>query len=179
MRKRFLQRVAECDKLDELKELVKPWLENKLSQTSLSDLPYNNTTTYMQYVEYFPLVGLAWLKREIVGSSAPLTEENLPNRLRQSIVHTCSHLANFKEWFYLCEEILFCLALNETDPVFSNNSQGTWCDLFSPVLANTEVSFYDRATLLVKRCVDVTQESQTELFSQAFKTAVHVYDGTK
>ena len=82
----------------------------------------------------------------------------------------CERLAYFKEHFVICERILFLLAQNETEHVYSNNSQGVWSDLFGIIGANSDLPFNTRIETLFKRLRECnnTASTNSELFNRAF-----------
>ncbi len=167
LRKRFYDRVDECGLIrGEVEEALASWFLKKYPCT-YDALEKGNSNEIMLFVEHKPEIGLKWLKKIILDQpDSKLSETNyfFP---RREVVWTCEHLANFKEWFSDCEEILFKLACNEVEHGISNNSKGVWSDYFSILLANTEVDFFQRYSLLIIRAKSCNKNN-LDLFSKAF-----------
>lgn len=170
MRKRFFDRVNECAMSKEVNEALASWFCKKYYKSDLELLNYNNAHEAMMFIEHNPEVGLHWLKNAVNNASDNELKSfgSYINRSRRHVVWTCEHLANFKEYFFDCEEILFKLAENECELAISNNSQGIWSGLFSIMLANTEVPFCDRYDILIKRALEYGNNEDIELFRKAF-----------
>lgn len=161
MKKRFINRIEECHESfrQEVSEELSEWFLETFYEHKI-DLLNNveNAKVFKVYTEFSPEIGLRWLKRTLNNASK---EELLDfkggngffgsNKERRYIVWLCEHLACFKEYFWMCEEILFILAQNETELHISNNSKGVWMGLFTPILSNTEVPFEPRYDLLLRR----------------------------
>lgn len=172
MRRRFFDRVDECSMSKEVNEALASWFCKKYYALDLNDLNYTNVSEVMMFVEHNPKIGLKWLKT-IVNNATDAEAQyfgSIINTCRRHVVWTCEHLANFKECFFDCEEILFKLAENECEEGISNNSQGVWSSYFSIFLANTEVSFYKRYDILIKRAVECIGEKFMTLFIKAFSS---------
>lgn len=170
MKKRFIDRVNECDSSirDEVMKELNEWFEDKYGELTLGKFNKSIIKETQRFIEFSPQRGLNWIFNIINNS----TNEELLNFKgylgRREIVWTCEHLANFKEYFYICEKILFKLALNECERGITNNSQGIWSDYFY-VHANTEVSFYDRFNILLKRVKEYKSNQDLNLFKKAFQ----------
>lgn len=172
MRRRFFDRVDECSMSKEVNEALASWFCRKYVTSDLNVLDYTNVLEAMMFVEHNPEIGLKWLK-DVINTASDVEIQSfgkIINTCRRHVVWTCEHLANFKEHFGDCEEILFKLAKNECEMWISNNSQGVWSSYFSMFLANTEVSFFERYDLLIKRAVECTNEKDINLFKKAFST---------
>lgn len=170
MRKRFFDRVNECAMSKEVNEALASWFCKKYYKSALELLDYSNAHEVMMFIEHNPEVGLQWLKTAVNNASDNELKSfgSFINKSRRHVVWTCEHLANFKEYFFDCEEILFKLAKNECEGAISNNSQGIWSEFFSIMLANTEVPFCDRYDILIKRALEYEDNEDAELFRKAF-----------
>lgn len=191
MRIRFFERARECGDMtwEEVKGALAPWFRSKYGKTRWEIFPRlggSNTTSLtlgddalfpireaLIYVEYVPEEGLQWLYSLIVTAGDEILKTfSGYSSGRREIVWTCEHLACFHEHFEKCEEILFHLALNETEHRISNNSRGVWSNLFGLIQSNTEVPFEDRFHLLLHRMEIYQSEWETELFDQALSAAL-------
>lgn len=173
MRKRFFDRVNECAMSKEVNEALASWFCKKYYKPDLQLLNYSNAHEAMMFIEHNPEVGILWLKTAVNKASDKELKSfgSFINRSRRHVVWTCEHLANFKEYFFDCEEILFKLAENECEVAISNNSQGIWSGFFSIMLSNTEVPFYNRYDILIKRAIEYENTEDAELFRKAFSVA--------
>ena len=161
--RRFLERTRECSGIDDHE--VATYFLAKFPTHSLEYITSDNCDTMALFIEYFPKDGLGWLYEAITCSDC----SNFYERERQVIVHVCEKLSFFKEHFYICEEILFSLAQNETDTSYSNNSQGTWADLFAISLSTPCVSFSERYSLFLKRAGQCTGTKGIAMLNKAFE----------
>ena len=80
-------------------------------------------------------------EKTFLGSSRP----------RRLLVSLSEELAQFKEYFFDVEPILFRLALEEVEPSIGNNATNTWKGLFRILSSGTEVSFSQRFEILKRR----------------------------
>jgi len=174
MRKRFFDRVNECAMSKEVNEALASWFCKKYYKSDLKMLNYSNAHEAMMFIEHNPEVGLPWLKSAVNNASDNELKSfgSYINKSRRHVVWTCEHLANFKEYFIDCEEILFKLAENECEVAISNNSQGIWSGFFSIMLSNTEVPFYNRYDILIKRTLKYENTEDAELFRKAFSVVL-------
>lgn len=170
MKKRFMDRVNECDSSirDEVMEELNEWFQDKYGELTLGKFNRSIAKDAKRFIEFSPIKGLNWILNIIENS----TNKEILNFKgyfgRREIVWACEHLANFKEYFCICEKILFKLALNECEKGITNNSQGVWSDYFN-VCANTEVPFFDRFNILLKRVKDYKSNQDINLFKKAFE----------
>lgn len=156
MQKRFINRVEECGKdvRKEVGEALAAWFHATFPEYSISLLKdKEKIKIFKVYAEFSPEHGLSWLKNTILGATTEdiLNLDSNYTKSRRYIVWLCEHLACFKEYFWDCEEIIFKLALDETETHISNNSQGVWTGFFLPMLSNTEIPFLNRFKLLISR----------------------------
>ena len=75
---------------------------------------------------------------------------------RRQIVWLCERLAAFPNLYEACEEILFRLATEESEPSIGNNATGIWCHLQRIYLSGSSVSFLDRFQILRDRTATST-----------------------
>lgn len=136
------------------------------------------TRTFQTWAEADPDSGLSWVKKAVDAATNQklvdldkVTNESGGWTGRRQIVWLCEHLASFKEYFGVCEHILFRFAQVETELQISNNSQGVWRSLFMPMLANTEVPFSERLQLLLNHLQAATNED-LPLILDAFSTCI-------
>ncbi|MHB8638734.1 MAG: hypothetical protein ACYDBL_02915 [Candidatus Acidiferrales bacterium] len=73
------------------------------------------------------------------------------SRPRRLLVLLSEELAQFKEFYFDVEAILFRLAIEETEPSIGNNATNTWKGLFRILLSGTEVPFPQRFEMLKRR----------------------------
>jgi len=91
-------------------------------------------------------------------------------RGRRQIVWLCQHLAQFPEYFWDCEEILFRLGQYETEGNVANNSLRVWQGLFKPRLSSTPLPFDERWQLLMKRLAETTDQQLPLIITAAMKS---------
>jgi hypothetical protein len=70
---------------------------------------------------------------------------------RRKLVWMSERLAIFPEYFFAIEEILFKLALAETEPGIANNATGVWKQLHQPFLSGSSITGFGRLQLLEDR----------------------------
>lgn len=179
LRKRFFDRVSECAMTKEVNEALASWFRKKYKLGALDSINHNNAKEIMMYIEYSPLIGLNWLKDSILKESADRIKQFSGRDGRREILWTCEKLANFKECFFDCEEIFYKLAQNENEIGISNNSQGVWSSMFSPILSNTEVPYLERFEILCNRALGCNQEYEFSMFESAFSSALNFNGGTR
>lgn len=167
MMKRFYERVYECSLGYDVKEAFASWFLKKYEQCDINVISYNNCLEISFFIEYNPKVGLDWLEGIIIQNQGRLTE--FKGKPRQTIVWICEKLANFYEYFFTCENIMYCLAKHETDNVFSNNSQGIWSGLFATFGSNTCISFEERFKLLIKHFLENPDINLTTMYKKALE----------
>ena len=168
LRKRFIERVAECD-IRGVTEELSSWFLRNYSIHNINEKLFSKREL-MLLTEYFPDPGLRIIKDYVVSSDKELNRIGTVSTygIRRYIVWTCEHLACFSQYFDRCEEILFILAQHETEQYISNNSQGTWCGLFSIELSNTEVPYKERYEMLLDRAMNAVSDD-APLFEKAFE----------
>ncbi|MEG1725514.1 MAG: hypothetical protein RR313_08980 [Anaerovoracaceae bacterium] len=179
VRRRFFDRVDECEMTKEVNEALASWFQAKYASGVLANINRKNASEIMMFIEHSPQTGLTWLKDGIVNESDNTIKNFFGWDGRRNVVWTCEHLANFKEWFFDCEKILYKLAQNENENGISNNSQGVWSGLFSPILSNTEVPYKDRFELLMSRALQCTQENEKTMFYSAFSSSLNIESGVR
>lgn len=167
--RRFLDRCNELDPpfREEVQEQIQVFFLRRLGKPRLLTISQPDAArSFQAWAEFDPQSGLNWLKQAVESASdSDLEQFDGAAGIfgswggRRYIVWLCEHLACFAEYFYQCEAILFRLAQVETEVQIANNSTGTWREMFLPILANTEVSFYDRLDLLLRRLQSATQET--------------------
>ena len=69
---------------------------------------------------------------------------------RRSLISEASEIAAFPEWFVFAEDILFKLAIYESEPGLGNNATEAWCGLF-PIMAYLATPFAERLKIIRKR----------------------------
>ncbi len=70
---------------------------------------------------------------------------------RRTVVWLLERLLRFPECYKATEEILFRLAIHESEPDISNNATGIWTQSFGIFLSGTPVPYLDRLSLLEAR----------------------------
>lgn len=179
LRRRFFDRVDECAMTKEVNEALASWFQAKYATGLFANINHKNASEIMMFIEHSPQIGLTWLKDGIVNESDNTVKNFSGWDGRRNVIWTCEHLANFKEWFFDCEKILYKLAQNENEKGISNNSQGVWSGLFSPILSNTEVPYNDRFELLMSRALQCTQENEKTMFYSAFSSSLNIESGVR
>ena len=69
---------------------------------------------------------------------------------RRHLVVDAGEIAAFREWFSLAEEILFTLAIHESEPGIGNNATEVWAGLF-PILSYVSSPFDERLKVIQER----------------------------
>lgn len=175
LRRRFLERCHECagEQREGMEDAVAEYFQAALGAPGLLKLADREPSRlFAAWAELDPDRALPWLQQAVGRAS----DENLaaftgdPDgsggwRGRRQVVWLCEHLATFAESFRACEAILFRLAQVETEPTIGNNSTVTWRGLFLPALAFTEVSFPERADLLLHRLEGADERTLPLVFS--------------
>ena len=188
MRKSFLLRVSECGEKvkKEVEGKLFPWFQKKYAVYRVSEFAQRaqsgsiqcslskesarfSVDEAMMYVEFFPETGLPWLV-QLVNNSSPneLRDFTGYHKGRREILWMCQRLASFQEYFYQCEEILFRLAIYESEKGLSDNSQRTWGELFEIFLSGTQTPFPEKLELLISRM----KYYQAEWDAQALEAAL-------
>lgn len=92
--------------------------------------------------------------RDLVMEATP--EQLMPghNRGRRWLVTEFTEIARFPQWFAIAEEMLFRLALNESEPDLGNNATKIWTALFGIHGSSIATSFPDRLKILQARALD-------------------------
>lgn len=197
MRRKFLQRARECGETvwEEVKGALSPWFRGKYgdvhwtisqgilggvdSKLTLGDGRIFSPAEVMDYVEFVPEDGLPWLLDMIRAASDEILNHFLGyGSGRRELVWTCEHLSCFQEHFGLCEQILFRLALHETEGAISNNSRGVWSQLFGLMLSNAETPFQERFSLLLRRMRSYRDCQDAKPFQMALGCALS-WSGTR
>lgn len=161
MMRRFIERSYECS--DSVKEEVNSalaeWFRGKFPSPDISLInDRESSRTFFSYTELDPDRGLYWLKTA-VNAAFPeqlLMFDGNPDgsggwRGRRQVVWLCSQFACFEEYFWICEEILYKLALCETEHDIGNNSTGVWEGLFLPVFSGSTIPFERRFSFLLEK----------------------------
>lgn len=184
MQKRFVERVQECssETREEVTSALTAWFYQQFPRTDLTLIEDRaSSRMFAAYAETDPPQGIAWLRRAVEQASSEqlLSFDGQPDgsggwRGRRQIVWLCEHLAQFQEYFWDCEAILFRLATYETEDNVSNNSRGTWEGLFQPIFSWTEIPFQQRHKHLMKRLSRATPEEQSLIMEAATKSIGHM-----
>ena len=166
-RHRFYERLYECEiENEEVDRAFAPYFLERIGKHTIQEAFLTKPDEISLYIEFNPEKGLEWIEKGL-EKIKDITEFKYNRRY---VVHLCEKLACFKEYFDKCERILFILAQNETDHIYSNNSQGTWSDLFGIIGANSDLPFNTRIETLFKRLrkCNNTASANSELFNKAF-----------
>ena len=86
---------------------------------------------------------------------------------RRLLVSLAEEIAQFSEFFFDAEAILFRLSLEEIEPSIGNNATNTWKGLFRFLLSGTEVPFEKRFEVLKQRSTDQTASVRQLVISAA------------
>lgn len=166
-KRRFLERIYECEiDCKEVDEAFAPYFREQFTNQTILDAFLSKPDEISLYIEFNPEKGLDWIE----NSLHKIQDISDFKYNRQYVVHLCEKLACFKEHFVICERILFLLAQNETEHIYSNNSQGVWSDLFGIIGANSDLPFNTRIEILFKRLLENNNitSANPELFNKAF-----------
>ncbi|MCI0391568.1 MAG: hypothetical protein MOB07_22730 [Acidobacteria bacterium] len=179
LQRRFIERIQECDQhtRDEAATVLDDWLHARFPTTDITLISDREASrVFAEYVETYPPGGLRWLKQAVEQASP---EQLLAFdgksvfgggwRGRRQVVWLCQHLAQFPEYFWDCEEILFRLGQYETEENVANNSLRVWQDLFKPLLSSTPLPFDVRWQLLMKRLAETTDRQLPLIITAAMK----------
>lgn len=197
MRRKFLRRAQECGEnvWKEVQGALSPWFRGKygdarwtISQGILgaecSELTLGDGRTFspaevMDYVEFVPEDGLPWMLG-VINNAPDEMLDRFPGygSGRRELVWACEHLSCFQEHFGLCEQILFRLALHETEGAITNNSRGIWSQLFGLMLSNAENPFQERFGLLLRRMRSYQDSWDAKPFQMALGCALS-WSGTR
>jgi hypothetical protein len=129
---------------------------------------------FATFAELNPTLGLHWLQIAVTKATPEeLLAFDARNdgsgfwRGRRNVVWLCEHLAQFPEFFWTCEAILYRLALHENEERTSNNSQGVWKRLFRPMFSWTAVPFDTRFDYLMTKLKAADGSSQALILEAA------------
>jgi hypothetical protein len=167
----FLARVSRASR--EVGEVVTAYFRNWILSTG-GEIFSNQSDTQqlLLLVESNPDEMMRGLHSLVVSSSRnQLSDKHSPGR--RAVVTEALEVARFPDWFGLAEDMLFNLALNETEPKLGNNATELWKSLFpiiNPVVASP---FQERLSCLDRRledtnpnvrilCVQALQEATDE-----------------
>jgi hypothetical protein len=89
--------------------------------------------------------------RDLVMEATP---EQLAHSGRRWIVTELTEIARFPQWFAIAEEMLFRLALDESEPDIGNNATELWTALFGIYGSSVATPFPDRLKILQARALD-------------------------
>ena len=92
--------------------------------------------------------------RDLVMEATP--EQLMPgyDHGRRWLVTELTEIARFPQWFAIAEEMLFRLALNESEPGLGNNATKIWTALFGINGSSVATTFPDRLKILQTRALD-------------------------
>jgi hypothetical protein len=161
LQKRFVERGHESSSAirEEIGAALTAWFYERFPTHKIELLSDRQSSrVFAAYAELNPALGLAWLQRAVERASPEellafdaQTDGSGFWRGRRQAVWLCEHLAQFPEYFWQCEAILFHLGLHETEERTSNNSRGVWQRFFRPVFSWTATPFEERIEHLGKR----------------------------
>lgn len=159
--KRFVERGHECsaEVRKQIAAALSEWFHEQFPAYEINRLLERQASqVFSAYAELNPELGLAWLQRAVERASPEellsfdaRTDSSGFWRGRRQVVWLCEHLAQFPEYFWKCEAILFRLGLHENEERTSNNSQGVWQRFFRPMFSWTAVPFEERLKHLLRR----------------------------
>lgn len=88
--------------------------------------------------------------RKLVASSSAEELQGAYRSGRRSLVVEANELAGFPEYFNAAEDMLFVLALNETEAEIGNNASKNWQGLY-PIMTHVATPYPERLLLLKER----------------------------
>ncbi len=159
---RFQAQVQECGTV-EMRQEVSKRFGQWVSQMTQEDLAESGKVRRLiQLVELQPEDEdededyLLSLKRLVVGTPVDeLRRLHAPAGFgrgpRRELVWFCERAMAFPEYLRDIEEILFHLALAESEPTLGNNATRIWQQIFRPSLSGTAAPFKDRVMMLRDR----------------------------
>jgi hypothetical protein len=175
---KFVERCQECSPQTqaETNEALASFFLACLDEWGVEGLVDRSRSRLFQaWAEFDPQRGLRWLRSAVQRTSREALlglhgREDWSGGWsgRRQLVWLCQNLASFSEHFEDCEDVLFRLALAETEHGIGNNSTAIWQSLFWPVLANTEVPFPDRFPVLMRRLRVAADEEVPLVLSALF-----------
>lgn len=181
IQKRFVERGHECNAAvrEEIKEALTTWFHERFPSYEIGLLlDRQSSRVFAAYAELNPALGLGWLRRAVDSASPEEllafdaeTDSSGFWRGRRQAVWLCDHLAQFPEYFWQCEAILFRLGLHETEEKTSNNSRGVWQRFFRPVFSWTATPFEERIRHLAKR-IERAEDAELPMIMGAALEAV-------
>jgi hypothetical protein len=92
--------------------------------------------------------------RDLVMEATPEQLKPGHDRGRRWLVSELTEIARFPQWFAIAEEMLFRLALNESEPGLGNNATKVWTALFGINGSSLATPFPDRLKILQTRASD-------------------------
>lgn len=160
LQQKFLERCQ--DSSSEIREEVTAQLGNyfrdALSESGILSLESTQAAKiFSAWAQFDPLPALSWLKKKVDESSNEMLLKFTGNegygdyRGRRYIIWLCESLCRFPDLFFLCEAILFKLAIAENEPRIGNNATKVWRNMFWPTLSQVSTPFAERARLLYHR----------------------------
>lgn len=78
------------------------------------------------------------------------TAEQIGGDGRRHLVVDAGEIAAFREWFSFAEDVLFILALHESEPGLGNNATEVWAGIF-PILSYVSSPFDERLKIIQER----------------------------
>lgn len=177
LQRRFIERIQECDQhtREEAAAVLNDWLRGRFPVPDITMVSEREPSrVFAEYAETNPVGGLQWLGQavELASPDQLLAFEGGwgPDgwRGRRQIVRLCQDLAQYQEYFWQCEAILFRLAQYETENL-ANNSLKAWQGLFLPFFSNTPLPFDTRWQLLMRRLSQSTDEQLLLIMTAAVK----------
>lgn len=167
----FLQRVSESAN-SEVRNTVQGFFRRFADTFTPRDLAdFHMVNKLISLVETEPATYLPALKRIVQTATPDELKEGTEWSggswgTRRQLVWLAERFAQFPEFFFDCEELLFLLAQQESEPDIGNNATKIWQQFFRVQLSGTAVPFVRRLELLQQR-IERAKESTGEIIAGA------------
>lgn len=145
----FLSRVSRASK--EVGQVVTAYFRNwMLSRGGDIFSDQSDTQQLLLLVQADPDKMIPLLHSLVLSATAETTPAGYRSG-RRALVTEALEIARFPEWFHLAEDMLFNLALHETEPKLGNNATELWKSLFPIVNPVVATPFQERFEILMSR----------------------------
>lgn len=161
LRKQLIARIDDLEEAlkIELVEVVESFFRSELRCGTLSCIINRSyADTLSSWIIFNQQRGLKLLHELVTNSEKEIIKNFSEYNGRREIVWLLEDLLCFQDNFYICEEILFHLALFENERC-SNNSLGIWKSMFWIWFSNSDIPFIDRFNVYLKRLEIATLET--------------------
>lgn len=164
----FLARMSRAP--EEVGKVVNTYFRNwEISRRGDIFTDANETDRLLLLVRSDPDQMVPRLHRLVMNSTAEQLSAIRGGGRRQLVVDA-GEIAAFQQWFSSAEDILFILALHETEPGLGNNATELWSGLF-PIISYVSTPFDERLKIIEHR-LDKADTATKTLCVKALESAV-------